>query len=130
MTKSKKRKTKPTTISEKVFAHFLPLPNTELFKLTVSAIAEKLGLTRNILTTTFKNETGHNLSDILENHKLLVFSVLILKPEYQKVPITAILESFNLGRPDHFARRFKKFFPVTPSVYRQLRKKVQHRGHR
>ncbi len=127
MSKPNKRITKPTTLSEKVFAYFLPLPNAELFKLTVSDIADKLGCTGTILITTFKNETGHNLCDVLENQKLLAFSILISKPQYKEMPINAIIKSFNIGTPYYFRKRFEKFFCVSPSVYRQLSEKRRQR---
>lgn len=84
--------------------------------ITLAEMARHLYLNPNYFSRYFKKTSGQNFIDYVHRHKIELASKLLFNP-YETVESVAL----KLGYRDrtYFARVFKKYMKVSPSVYRK-----------
>lgn len=87
-------------------------------KLTINDIAKKLYVSRNHLSTTFKNETGINLIDYIALQKIIEAKRLI---RYTDKSLSEISNYLAYSSQSYFQNQFKKITGLTPMSYRKDR---------
>ena len=87
-------------------------------KLTLSAIASKIGISQGYLSSVFKKQTGGNLNDYINQMKIEKAKELLEKHEYMMYEISDMLGFEN---PYYFSKVFKKLTGITPSEYEMHR---------
>ena len=83
-------------------------------KLTLAAIASKIGISQGYLSSVFKKQTGGNLNDYINQMKIEKAKELLEKHEYMMYEISDMLGFEN---PYYFSKVFKKLTGITPSEY-------------
>lgn len=86
--------------------------------LKVSAIAEKLALSRSYLYKIFKQETGYSIKDYIVQVKMNHACQLLANPD---LSITEIANSVGYQDPLTFSSAFKNQYHQSPSDYRKFR---------
>ena len=87
-------------------------------KLTLAAIASKIGISQGYLSSVFKKQTGGNLNDYINQMKIEKAKELLEKHEYMMYEISDMLGFEN---PYYFSKVFKKLTGITPSEYEMHR---------
>ena len=87
-------------------------------KLTLAAIASKIGISQGYLSSVFKKQTGGNLNDYINQMKIEKAKELLEKLEYMMYEISDMLGFEN---PYYFSKVFKKLTGITPSEYEMHR---------
>lgn len=87
-------------------------------KLTLAAIASKIGISQGYLSSVFKKQTGGNLNDYINQMKIEKAKDLLEKHEYMMYEISDMLGFEN---PYYFSKVFKKLTGITPSEYEMHR---------
>lgn len=87
-------------------------------KLTLAAIASKIGISQGYLFSVFKKQTGGNLNDYINQMKIEKAKELLEKHEYMMYEISDMLGFEN---PYYFSKVFKKLTGITPSEYEMHR---------
>lgn len=87
-------------------------------KLTLAAIASKIGISQGYLSSVFKKQTGGNLNDYINQMKIEKAKELLEKHEYMMYEISDMLGFEN---PYYFSKVFKKLTGITPSKYEMHR---------
>ena len=87
-------------------------------KLTLAAIASKIGISQGYLSSVFKKQTGGNLNDYINQMKIEKAKELLEKHEYMMYEISDMLGFEN---PSYFSKVFKKLTGITPSEYEMHR---------
>ncbi len=85
-------------------------------QLSLSYVAEKLGVSHKYLSKAFKNETGVKFIDYITNLKLNHCSNLLINTDLKVEEISDII---GYSTPQYFISRFKMTFGCTPNKYRQ-----------
>lgn len=83
---------------------------------TLSFVANKLNITPEYLSKSFKNDIGMTFSEYLTSLRLRRAEMLIAETDES---ITNICEMCGYGNFSHFIRSFKKQYGVSPSFYRK-----------
>ncbi len=91
-------------------------------KLTLAAIASKIGISQGYLSSVFKKQTGGNLNDYINQIKIERAKELLEKHEYRMYEISDMLGFEN---PYYFSKVFKKLTGITPSEY-EMHKATQN----
>ncbi|MFQ6949977.1 MAG: response regulator [Blautia hansenii] len=91
-------------------------------KLTLAAIASKIGISQGYLSSVFKKQTGGNLNDYINQIKIEKAKELLEKHEYMMYEISDMLGFEN---PYYFSKVFKKLTGITPSEY-EMHKAAQN----
>lgn len=79
-------------------------------KLTLAAIASKIGISQGYLSSVFKKQTGGNLNDYINQMKIEKAKELLEKHEYMMYEISDMLGFEN---PYYFSKVFKKLTGIT-----------------
>lgn len=87
-------------------------------KLTLAAIASKIGISQGYLSSVFKKQTGGNLNDYINQMKIEKAKELLEKHEYMMYEISDML---GFETPYYFSKVFKKLTGITPSEYEMHR---------
>jgi len=85
--------------------------------LYLEKIAEDMGLSVKYISKVFKEKTGQNLSDYINNVRMEHVKEMLLQTDY---PIGKIAEMVGLYSRSTFVRIFRKQEGVTPTEYRDL----------
>ena len=83
--------------------------------ISTAEIAESLFLSRSHLSTKFKEETGLNLTDFIQEEKIEEAKRLL---RYSEKSISAISLYLGFSSQSHFTKIFKKSVGKTPREYR------------
>ena len=89
-------------------------------ELSLSGIAEYLGISQSYLSTQFKKETGVNFLDYLNRHRIEK-SRLLLQMTDMTVEEIGFRTGFSSAK--NFIRVFKKYTEMSPGVYREHQEK-------
>lgn len=92
--------------------------------LSLSLVANQVGLSKNHFCTRFKEETGYNFVDFLHVTRSEQACELLLHSE---LPIAEIAESVGYIDPKYFTKVFQKHTGYLPTTYRKLFQKGGHR---
>lgn len=84
-------------------------------KLTVEEIAAKLGLSKNYLSSLFKNEVGYTIKEYILQQKIIEAKFLLLNSDHNFQEISTMLHFSNQS---HFINVFKKQIHQTPKQYK------------
>lgn len=84
--------------------------------LKITDIAEKLSLNRSYLYTIFKQQTGYSLKKYLIHIRMQKSLDLLKNPD---ISIAEISNSVGYTDPLTFSSAFKKYYGISPSLYRQ-----------
>lgn len=106
--------TRENEISKKVISFVKELPDTEMKKVTLMFVADKLFLSQAYISRTFRSETGVKFLDWLTNEKL-ERSARILKN--RSIKIKEVCEMMGYSNSNYFIRKFKEKYGVTPKQY-------------
>lgn len=90
-----------------------------MLDLSVSGIAQRLGLDRSYFSTLFKESTGTSPGQYLFHYRMSVAASLISKGESS---ITTIATSVGYSDLFNFSRMFKRHFGVSPRAYSKTNK--------
>lgn len=85
--------------------------------LTLDLLADKLNLTPGYFSTLFKNKTGENFSDTLNNLRVQHAKRMLQQPEYKIKDVAAQVGYQNVNS---FIRMFKRYSGITPGEYRKI----------
>ena len=83
--------------------------------ITLTKLAEEVGLSPAYLSTVFKKETGETVSDYIRNKRLDAAELLLI---YSDFPCTDIAEYLAFSSNSHFNNLFKARTGETPLAYR------------
>ncbi len=92
--------------------------------LTVSFLANYVGLTPNYLSSMFHKTVGKTLNEYLTGIRLDVSTKLLI---FTDLPITQICYDCGFGSLSNFMRTFKKQYGMSPNQFRQSQKGEWHR---
>lgn len=84
--------------------------------ISVSEIAEFVGMNAEYLTKLFKKETGYNLKKYIVNEKMESAKMLLATTA---LPVTLISDHVGYGNYSNFTRSFKQLVGCTPVEYRK-----------
>lgn len=87
--------------------------------ISISQIAESLGLTANYLSTIFRQRTGRKLIDYLTQVRMEAAKKLLCENVTASVQDIALMVGYNSSR--HFSTLFQKQTGMTPSCYRKAK---------
>lgn len=87
--------------------------------ISISQIAENLGLTANYLSTVFRQRTGKKLIDYLTQVRMEAAKKLLCENVTASVQDIALMVGYNSSR--HFSTLFQKQTGMTPSSYRKAK---------
>lgn len=87
--------------------------------ISISQIAENLGLTANYLSTVFRQRTGRKLIDYLTQVRMEAAKKLLCENVTASVQDIALMVGYNSSR--HFSTLFQKQTGMTPSSYRKAK---------
>lgn len=87
--------------------------------ISISQIAENLGLTANYLSTVFRQRTGRKLIDYLTQVRMEAAKKLLCENVTASVQDVALMVGYNSSR--HFSTLFQKQTGMTPSAYRKAK---------
>ena len=88
-----------------------------MYDISISQIAEQLGLTANYLSTIFKRKTGEKFIDYLTRTRMEAAKKLLVQNFSASVQDIALMVGYNSAR--HFSALFQKYTGETPSAYRK-----------
>lgn len=100
---------------EGVTGRIIELINNNIYgRITVAAIAKKLGFSRTYIESVFKKSTGKTITEYMRELKISEAKYLIRKENYTVAQISDFLCFDN---PQYFCRVFKKETRMTPKEY-------------
>lgn len=85
--------------------------------ISLSSVAERVGLSTVYLSKLFKQESGENFSDYLTRVRIEKAKEYLKDPHYKIYEISELIGYKNLK---HFYKLFRKFTGFTPSEYRDM----------
>lgn len=85
--------------------------------ISVSEIAEYVGMNPEYLTKLFKKSTGHTLKEYVINEKMESAKMLLATTT---LPVTLISSHVGYGNYSNFTRSFKQLVGCTPMEYRRI----------
>lgn len=85
--------------------------------ITLSDIAENIGISTSYLSSTFKAETGTGLSNYISFIRLQNACRMLRDTND---PISLIAAKVNIGDTTYFSKQFRKYVGTTPSEYRKI----------
>lgn len=85
--------------------------------ITLSSIADCIGISTSYLSGIFKTETGTGLSNYISFYRIQVACDLLRNTNE---PISQIAASVNIADTTYFSKQFKKYVGITPSEYRKI----------
>lgn len=88
--------------------------------LTVRAISEELGLSRQYISGRFRRKTGVLLSHYLKRRRLQKAAMLLLTNS--ELSVSDVRESCGFGGANYFRQEFRAWFGVSPARFRRDRK--------
>lgn len=92
----------------------LPVTTTSVF------IAEKLGYSYSYLADLFAEVTGTNINQFIILHKIEKVKELLM---YDELSLTEIAYQLKYSSVSHLSNQFKKITGLTPSFFKQLKRK-------
>jgi len=107
-----KQKEKLKEIVEKVKQHIEDHLDGDLF---LDAVAQLVGLSPRYFSRIFKMQTGENFSDYVTERRLKRSADMIRKFDWS---IETISQQVGYQNPAYFTKKFKDYFKVTPTQYR------------
>ena len=84
--------------------------------LSVTSLAERVGLSRRELLRLFRRETGRTPTDILHERRLERARSLILRSH---LPLISIADAVGFSSQSHMTKNYREHFGITPSKDRQ-----------
>jgi len=105
-----------STESDYVQAALSCIHSEYMNNLTISAIADRLGLDRAYFSTVFKSKTGISPGQYLLRHRMSVAADLIVN---HNKSISTVANSVGYNDLFNFSRMFKRHFGVSPRRYMQ-----------
>jgi two-component system response regulator YesN len=114
----KVKKSKTTSLSDRVVGHVLTRKTEELAVLTVEGTAKHLGVNRSHLSRTFRSEKDFTIEEFIFKIKIIRAAALI--KERPDLTIKKVAKCIGFCRCDYFIRVFKRYFGTTPAKYRAL----------
>ena len=84
---------------------------------SLTDVADYLHVNKSYLSTVFKNETGENISNYINNEKVKEAKKLLLETEQ---PVNEIAEKLGYSTTKYFIEKFSKSVGITPAKYRNL----------
>jgi len=88
-------------------------------EISLSTIADKFNITPQYLSAIFKEKTGQNISDYIQNLRMNRAKELLLTTDY---PVSQIAKMIGYTEVSGFTKAFKKFEGVSPNKFRELNK--------
>jgi len=88
-------------------------------EISLSTIADKFNITPQYLSAIFKEKTGQNISDYIQNLRMNRAKELLLSTDY---PVSQIAKMIGYTEVSGFTKAFKKFEGVSPNKFRELNK--------
>lgn len=85
--------------------------------ISVSWLAEYVGMNAEYLTRLFKKNTGYTLKEYIVNEKLEAAKMLLTTTQ---LPVTLIADHVGYGNYSNFTRAFKQIVGYTPLEYRKI----------
>ena len=86
-------------------------------ELNQEEIADVFQITASYLSRYFKNQTGQSLSSYLDGLRMREACRLLLETQ---LPVKDIVQRVGYGTPNHFIRKFRGLYHMTPTAYRRL----------
>mgnify|MGYP003370787544 CR=1 FL=1 len=83
----------------------------------ITDVADYLHVNKSYLSTVFKNETGENISNYINNEKVKEAKKLLLETEQ---PVNEIAEKLGYSTTKYFIEKFSKSAGITPAKCRNL----------
>ncbi len=84
--------------------------------ITLSAVSEKVNLTKEYVSHIFKKETGKTVTDYINGRKMMIAKEMLLSSDYE---MSKISERLGYDNYSYFSKLFKKQFGVSPSAMRK-----------
>lgn len=84
--------------------------------LSIQALAQRIGVSREHLSRTFRSVTGETMRNYREKHRLQAAATLLLK---SNISCKEIAELCHYGSYSSFFRAFQRNFGKSPELYRQ-----------
>ncbi|ADQ05955.1 transcriptional regulator, AraC family [Caldicellulosiruptor hydrothermalis 108] len=88
-------------------------------EISLSTIADKFNITPQYLSAIFKEKTGQNISDYIQNLRMNRAKELLLTTDYS---VSQIAKMIGYTEVSGFTKAFKKFEGVSPNKFRELNK--------
>lgn len=88
-------------------------------EISLSTIADKFNITPQYLSAIFKEKTGHNISDYIQNLRMNKAKELLLTTD---LPVSQIARIIGYTEVSGFTKAFKKIEGVSPNKYREINK--------
>lgn len=85
--------------------------------LSLSKLAEKIGVISNYLSQVINERIGRNFYDYINYYRTEEFKYLVAKPENKKLTILALALDSGFASKGAFNKAFRKFAGQTPSEY-------------
>lgn len=98
----------------------------ELSALNREIVAERMGISKSHLSNQIRQHHNMSFFEILEFVRILKAAELMLKKSELK--IREIARLVGIRKDEHFRKKFKKYFGVAPSEYREHRMISQQEG--
>lgn len=108
----KQQREKTSEIIERVKQHIEENLEGDLF---LDAVAELVNLSPRYFSRVFKMHTGENFSDFVTKRRLMRSAEMIRKYDWS---IEMIAQQVGYHNPAYFTKRFKDYYKVTPTQYR------------
>ncbi len=90
--------------------------------ISVTELAEQVGLNPEYLTKLFKKKSGYTLKEYIVNEKLNAAKMLLTTTQ---LPVTIIAGNVGYGNYSNFSRSFRQTVGCTPLEYRKENQKMQ-----
>jgi len=87
-------------------------------ELSLTSLAKKTGISRNLLSETINNGLGSNFYDFINNYRLEEVKKLMSSPKWKNYTILALAYEAGFQSKSTFNSFFKKNTSITPSRYR------------
>lgn len=87
-----------------------------MHQISISELADAAGLSEHYLMRYFKSNMGITCVEYMNEYRLNIATHLLTETDY---PIGIIAEKCGIPNVSYFNRIFKKYFKVTPKVYRK-----------
>jgi len=109
---------KPENCSPKISEAMDYIRENYYKRLYIEDIAEHVGLSKEYLSSLFKKETGENIPDYINSHKIRQAKALL---KYSSLSISDISEMLSFSSQSYFQTVFYKVTGTTPNNYRKER---------
>lgn len=84
--------------------------------LSLTVLAEKLGKSKQFLSSVFKKETGKTITDYIQEQKMQYATMLL---NLSDIPIQDVAMQVGINDTSYFTKVYKKFTGLTPGEYRK-----------